>query len=139
VCEQDLSASLSERHRLLAANEVTANFFRRELMRASGGWPVEYPKVNGIEHVFSSSSTWKIGYAPLPGTRLAQHFAEAGFTQVEMVTAGLVEWTEEGHAVDKHSDLLVLAVRDRHRSPARCHSAGRYRPDGGDGDLAGKP
>ena len=66
---QGFGLSMEERRRLLEANAAAAQFFRRELLRATDGWPLEYLKAHGAESVLSTESPWKVGYAPRTWTR----------------------------------------------------------------------
>ncbi|WP_405056837.1 hypothetical protein OG474_29365 [Kribbella sp. NBC_01505] len=109
--------SAEERRRLLAANMAAAKFFRRELLGATGGWPVEYLKARGAESVLTVSADWKVGYAPDASTRLADHLRGDGVSYATMVKAGLVEWSAGGDAVDRHRDQLMLVARDDRLSP----------------------
>jgi DNA primase len=109
--------SLEERRRLLEANASAARFFRRELLRATGGWPLRYLAVNGVEQVLSTDSKWKVGYAPDTWTSLVDHLRSEGFSYATMARAGLMRWTEGGDAVDRHRDRLMLVARDHRLSP----------------------
>ncbi|WP_329000903.1 hypothetical protein OHA18_41540 [Kribbella sp. NBC_00709] len=117
-----------ERQRLLAANTAAARFFRRELLRATDGWPSGYLKEAGIEQVLSTDSTWKVGYAPDTWSNLVDHLQSEGFSHATMVRAGLMRWTEDGDAVDRYRDELVLVARDHKLLPAGFIGIG---PDGG--------
>lgn len=106
-----------ERQRLLGANAAAARFFRRELLRATGGWPAEYLKEAGIEQVLSTDSTWKVGYAPDTWSNLVDHLESEGFSHATMVRAGLMMWTDDGDAVDRYRDQLMFVARDHKLSP----------------------
>jgi DNA primase len=103
---------------MLGANAAAARFFRRELLRATGGWPTEYLKESGIEHVLSTESTWKVGYAPDTWTNLVDHLKWQGFSYATMVRAGLMRWTADGDAIDRYRDELVLVARDHQMASA---------------------
>ncbi|TCC36485.1 hypothetical protein [Kribbella speibonae] len=108
---------MEERRRLLEANASAARFFRRELLRATGGWPLEYVKDARIEQVLSVDSTWQVGYAPPTATALVDHLRAEKFQHSTMVRAGLVAWTDDGEAVDRFQDQLVLVTRDVQLTP----------------------
>lgn len=97
---------------MLGANAAAARFFRRELLRATGGWPAQYLKEAGIEHVLSTESTWKVGYAPDTWSNLVDHLQSEGFSHATMVRAGLMRWTTDGDATDRYRDELILVARD---------------------------
>ncbi len=111
------AVSEEERRRLLAVNMAAAKFFRRELLRTSGGWPLEYLKARGAVSVLTVNTDWKVGYAPDSWTRLADHLRADGISHATMVKAGLVEWTAGGEAIDRHRDKLMLIARDHRLSP----------------------
>lgn len=113
----ELGLSIDERRRLLEANAAAAVFFRRELLRATGGWPGEYLKAHGVESVLAAGSPWRLGYAPQSWTGLADHLQEQGFGFGTLVRAGLITWTDGGEAVDRHRDQLMVVARD-HRLAA---------------------
>lgn len=124
---QGFGLSIDERRRLLAANATAAQFFRRELLRATTGWPLEYLKAQGAESVLSVESPWQVGYAPQTWSRLVDHLQDQGFGYGTMVRAGLLTWGEYGDAVDLHRDKLMLVARDRRSSPVGFVGIG---PDG---------
>ena len=97
---------------MLGANAAAARFFRRELLRATGGWLAQYLKEAGIEHVLSTESTWKVGYAPDTWSNLVDHLESKGFSHATMVRAGLMRWTTDGDATDRYRDELILVARD---------------------------
>ncbi|MEV0283486.1 hypothetical protein AB0H36_05130 [Kribbella sp. NPDC050820] len=119
--------SLEERRRLLEANAAAARFYRRELLRATSSWPVEYLKSWGVEEVAATDSVWKVGYAPDTWTSLVDHLRGEGFGFGTLVRAGLVRWTDDGEAVDQHRDRLMLVARDGRLLPVGFVGIG---PDG---------
>jgi DNA primase len=125
VSDSGFAVSLEERRRLLEANAAAARFYRRELLRATFSWPLEYLKASGAGAVLSTESTWKVGYAPNTGASLVDHLREAGFGFGTLVRAGLVEWTDAGDAVDRHRDQLMLVARDQRLSPSGFIGIGR--------------
>jgi len=73
------AVSLEERRRLLEANVAAARFFRQELLRATGGWPVEYLRAAGVEAVMAVGSAWSVGYAPEAPWAMVDHLRAQGF------------------------------------------------------------
>jgi DNA primase len=127
VSSQGYGLSVDERRRLLEANAAAARFFRRELLRATGGWPLEYLKAHGAESVLSTQSRWKVGYAPRARSNLVDHLRGQGVGYATMARAGLMAWSEDGDAVDRHRDKLMLVARDRRLSAVGFVGIG---PDG---------
>lgn len=105
--------SADERRRVLDANAAAAWFFRRELLRATGGWPLEYLRAHGAGSVLSADSVWKVGYAPRTWSGLVDHLRREGFGYATLAKAGLMAWNEVGDAVDRHRDRLMLVAHDR--------------------------
>lgn len=106
-----------ERQRLMVAHLVASRFFRRELLRANVGWPIEQLEARGAGEVLSTEATWKVGYAPDSYTRLTDHLREKGFDFRTLIRAGLTEWTEVGTAVDVFRDQLMVLARDERLDP----------------------
>jgi DNA primase len=127
VSSQGFGLSIDERRRLLEANAAAALFFRRELLRATTGWPLEYVKAHGAESVLSAESPWKVGYAPPTWSSLVDHLQEQGFGYGTLVRSGLLAWNEHGDAVDLHRDKLMLVAHDRRSSAVGFVGIG---PDG---------
>lgn len=111
-------ATAEELRQLREANVIAAQFFRRELLLATDGWPVRSLKDVGLEHVLSADSAWQIGYAPDTRTSLVDHLAGENFTYTTMDRAGLVVRTGEADVVDRFRDQLVLVTRDAQLRPA---------------------
>lgn len=124
---QGFALSMDERRRLLEANAAAAQYFRRELLRATDGWPLEYLKAHGAESVLLPGSPWKVGYAPRTWSSLVDHLREQGFAYGTLAKAGLMAWSEHGEAVDLHRDKLMLVARDRRLSAVGFVGIG---PDG---------
>jgi hypothetical protein len=103
---------------MLGANAAAARFFRRELLRATGGWPTRFLKEAGIEYVLSTESTWKVGYAPDTWSSLVDHLESQGFSHATMVRAGLMRWTTDGDAIDRYRDELIFVARDHQMASA---------------------
>ncbi|GAA3129258.1 hypothetical protein GCM10010530_57830 [Kribbella aluminosa] len=106
-----------ERQRMMVANMAAARFYRRELLRANVGWPVEQVRERGVGEVLQIDSSWRIGYAPDSFTLLTDHLREKGFDFRTLIRAGLSEWTNEGTAVDVFRDRLMLLARDERLDP----------------------
>ena len=106
-----------ERQRLMVAHLVANKFFRKELLLANVGWPIERLRERGATEVLDTDSPWKMGYAPDSFTRLTDHLRERGFDFRTLIRAGLAEWTEEGTAVDVFRDQLMLLARDERLDP----------------------
>ncbi|WP_020391718.1 hypothetical protein [Kribbella catacumbae] len=100
------------------AIEEAGKFFRRELLRASVGWPVQFLKERGLENTLRPGASWKIGYAPDSWSRLTDHLQKRGFDFATLVRAGLMTWTDEGAAIDRHRDRIMFISRNERLAPA---------------------
>ena len=125
VDSQGFGLSIDERRRLLQANAAAAQFFRRELLRATTGWPMEYLRAHGVESVLSVDSPWKVGYAPRTYSNLVDHLHKQGFGYGTLVRAGLLDWSEHGDAQDRHRDKLMLVTHDQRSSMVGFVGIGR--------------
>ncbi|MBP2354931.1 DNA primase [Kribbella aluminosa] len=96
---------------------AAARFYRRELLRANVGWPVDQVRDRGVGEVLRVDSPWRIGYAPDAFTLLTSHMREQGYDFRTLIRAGLSEWTEEGTAVDVFRNQLMMLTRDERLDP----------------------
>jgi hypothetical protein len=117
VNDLGVASTPEERQRMLGANAAAARFFRRELLRATNGWPAKYLKDAGIGQVLEAGSTWKVGYAPDTWSNLVDHLQAEGFSHATMVRAGLMTWTDDGDAADRYRDQLMFVARDHRLAP----------------------
>ena len=113
-----------ERRRAFEAVVSASQFFRRELLRATG-WPLEYVKESRIEQVLSEDSAWRVGFAPDTLTGLVDHLAAGGFAYSTMESAGLVRRVGQGDVMDRFRDQLVVVARDSKLHPTGFIGMGR--------------
>jgi hypothetical protein len=106
-----------ERSRIHEAIAEASRYFRRELLRATGGWPLRFLKGRGLENTAAPGAIWKIGYAPDGHSRLTDHLRTGGFDFATLVRAGLMTWTDEGAAVDRHRDRIMFLSRNERLEP----------------------
>lgn len=124
-----------ERGRLIAAHEAAATFFADQLTAPAAASPREYLIRRGLRDILPSSrqpfdpitnrtgttpltlssgtASWHIGYAPPTWTALTDHLRAAGFTDHELLTAGLTQTTRRETLVDRFRDRLTFGIRDR--------------------------
>jgi hypothetical protein len=102
-----------ERQRIHAAIEGAGRFFRAELLKATGAWPVSFLRERGMDRVLVPGASWKVGYAPDSYSRLTDYLQKQGFAFATLVHAGLMGWTDEGAPIDRHRDHLMLVSRDQ--------------------------
>ncbi|MFG1940327.1 toprim domain-containing protein [Micromonospora tulbaghiae] len=120
--------------RLIAAVEAAVTYYRDKLPHADG--PRAYLVGRGLGVLVEREWPWRVGYAPLGWNSLTRHLRAAGFSDYELVGAGLSTSTRAGRLIDVFRDRIVFPVRD----PAGHAVAflGRAGPSAGDGDSVPK-
>ena len=95
------------RERLLAANAAAAAFFAD---RFATSWAPEYLAARlGVEP--KAVPTDRVGYAPAGWTELTDHLRGGGFSDGELLEAGLAVRARTGRLVDRFRDRLMFPVR----------------------------
>ena len=99
-----------EQHeRLLRANEAAAVFFQSALQGPQGVDALSYAEQRGLDA--ETRERWQIGLAP-PGWRnLADHLTARGFTEADLLEAGLAAEGERG-VYDRFRERLIFPTRD---------------------------
>ncbi len=98
--------------RLLQANEAAAVFFQSQLLGPAGADALAYLEKRGLDA--STRQTWQLGYAPAAWRSLIEHLTARGFTEGDIVAAGLAvegESTSRG-AYDRFRDRVIFPTRD---------------------------
>jgi DNA primase len=98
------------RLRVLEANQSAAEFFAGQLMSGAGLPGRQFLDGRGFDK--AAAEQFGIGYAPLGGRELGQHLKSKGFTDEELVKAGLVR--ENGW--DFFQGRVLWPIRDAGRS-----------------------
>jgi DNA primase catalytic core len=114
--------------RLLEAHQRAAAFYAGRLARLPCGPAVDYLRSRGIPRSLARADPWRLGYAPPGRTPLTDHLRPLGFSDDELVTAGLAI---------RRRDRTLDAFRDRVMFPIR-DGEGRVRAFVGR-DLSGNP
>ncbi len=100
----------SMRSRLLQANEEAQNFFARNLL-SKEALPARQ-LLGGRTFTASQSEHFGCGYAPKGWDNLVTYLADKGFTQKEMIDAGLARQGKNGGAYDYFRGRLTWPIRD---------------------------
>jgi len=105
-----------DRDRLLAANAAAADYFAAQY---PDSWAPGYLRQRlGADRLDSLAGTApRLGYAPPGWTGLTEHLRGAGFTDDEILTAGLGTRARTGRVVDRFRDRLVLPIRAAAATP----------------------
>ncbi len=104
-----------EHERLLSANEAAALFFQAQLDGPDGVAALAYAESRGIDA--EARREWHLGYAPASWSALLDHLLARGYTEEELVRAGLAVENEgpsrDGRgAHDRFRDRLIFPTRD---------------------------
>jgi len=103
--------------RLYAANAAAQQYYRDQ---APTSWVPAYIAGRGLDPE-------PFGYAPNKYTALADHLRQAGFTDTELVAAGLVKYSQRGEVIDRFRDRAVLPITTTDGQVAAF--IGRINPD----------
>ncbi|MPZ99299.1 MAG: DNA primase [Dehalococcoidia bacterium] len=102
-----------EQHeRLLQANEGAAVYFQAALAGGEGADARAYLERRGVDA--ETASTWQLGYAPEGWRGLVDHLTARGFTEQDLIEAGLAIEGDRG-AYDRFRHRLILPTRDQRR------------------------
>lgn len=98
-----------QHERLYAANEAAARFFHEQLDRPAGREARQYTQGRGVGP--AAIRQFLLGYSPPAWDALRSHLREAGFSDAEMLAAGLV--VEAGGSLhDRFRGRLMFPIRD---------------------------
>ncbi len=110
--ERDQEADRA-RERMLALNEFAGKFFHERLLSAEGQPAREYFKGRGFAK--EDALKYLIGYAPAGWDSLKNAAQKAGFSQEELLSAGLIVHHEEKNSdYDKFRNRLIFPVRNNY-------------------------
>ena len=98
-----------EQQRLLAINESTSIFFQNELKTSNGTEAREYLQARGISD--ESISNWELGFAPQDRRRLLDNLRAKGFSEAEIVSAGVASQYDNGIRI-LFSNRVIFPTRD---------------------------
>ena len=97
------------RSRILAANQAAADFFVAQLATTDAEPGRRFLGERGFDQ--SAAERFGIGFAPKGGV-LAKHLKAQGFSEEELVTAGLLGRGDRGDVYDRFRGRLVWPIRD---------------------------
>ena len=98
-----------EHGQLLSANEAAAVFFQAALDGPEGADALAYAERRGVDA--AARRDWQIGYAPDGWNRLTDHLRSRGFSDQELVAAGLAAEGDRG-VYDRFRGRLIFPTRD---------------------------
>ena len=106
---EDGTAEVSQRSRLLAANQAAAEFYQGKLASDEASSARELLLQRGFDA--ESAKKFGVGYAPKGWKNLIDHLTKKGFTLEELVTAGLAMNSDKG-GYDRFRGRLLWPIRD---------------------------
>ncbi len=98
--------------RLLAANEAAAVYFQAALAGPEGAEARAYCESRGLDA--TTIETWQLGYAPDGWNGLIDHLVTRGFSEADLIEAGLAIAGDRG-AYDRFRARLMFPTRDARR------------------------
>ena len=103
-----------EHERLLRANEAAALFFQAALRDPAGAEAREYAESRGLDT--EAQDRWQLGYAPDEWEALNDHLRARGFSEDDIVEAGLAVRREgRDGSYDRFRNRLIFPTRDQRR------------------------
>lgn len=100
-----------EQERLYQANQATAQYFHNLLVNSPAGKKAQkYVTSRGLSP--ETIAEFQLGYSPNSWEALKQYLTERGYTESELLTAGLIIQTEEGKTHDRFRNRLMFPISD---------------------------
>ncbi len=110
-----MTSQSEHRDRLIAINTAAHRYYREQLLTSPAAQGLcRYLTQRRLAHVLAADSPWPVGYAPAGWTRLCDHLHKAGFTNQELIAAGVACRTRSGGIIDRFRDRIMLAQRNHH-------------------------
>jgi DNA primase len=103
-------ARAGHRQRLVAAHSAAAEFYAGQLRSPSAQSAREFLAQRGFDR--DAAGRYGCGYAPESWDALTRHLRERGFTDAELVTAGLSREARSGSRIDRFRGRLLWPIRD---------------------------
>ena len=98
-----------QRTRLVQANKAAADYYRDQLSTPDAIKARQFLDQRGFDR--DAAEHFGVGFAPRSGEALYQHLRQRGFTDTELVTAGLVGQGNRGH-YDRFRGRLLWPIRE---------------------------
>lgn len=107
--EEEARQEEHERLRELLENAVT--FFRHQLLQTPAGQnALEYLTSRGLSEAVLE--TFQLGYAPESWDALVSYMQEKGYTESDLLEAGLVSERDSGGVYDRFRHRIMIPIRD---------------------------
>ncbi|MFC2024759.1 DNA primase, partial [Chloroflexota bacterium] len=100
-----------EKERLYQINDAAAEFFHEQLLKSPAAEKARgYVGKRGLNP--ETEAKFRLGYSPNSWEALKQHLTEIGYSQEELLTAGLIIAREQGGTHDRFRNRLMFPVCD---------------------------
>jgi DNA primase len=99
-----------QRTRLVEANREAAAFYAAQLSTPEAQVARDFLTARGFS--LDQAATYGCGYAPAGWDALTAHLLDRGFSQAELVTAGLSRQSSRGSLIDRFHRRLLWPIRD---------------------------
>ncbi len=105
------SAKRDEKERLYQVNEAVAQYFHNLLLSSQAGEKARsYVASRGLS--LETITSFQLGFSPNSWEALKQYLMERGYTESELLAAGLVIETEAGGTHDRFRNRLMFPIYD---------------------------
>ncbi len=101
-------ASAAERETLLNVHDVAAKWFREQLLSTAGTRIRKYIADRGLTD--ATSDAQGLGFAPPGRESLKQALLSQGFSQATLLKAGLLVQRDDGQAIDRFRNRLMIPI-----------------------------
>jgi DNA primase catalytic core len=116
------------RDRMLQINEITQQFFERQLT-SPGAWGRPY-LASRFHGDLAGDERFRPGQAPAGWTNLVHHLRRQGVTEQEMVATGVATISSRGNPIDRFRDRVVFPIiHTGTNGPEILGFIGRRHPD----------
>lgn len=106
-----------EEERLIHAHRDAAAWFQEQLHADSGRQARAYLAERGLTQALATDAPWQVGYAPDTPYGLFTHLSKLGYSNEELISAGLVTYAKSGALIDRFRERVVLPVIDSQGDP----------------------
>ena len=104
-------AQVEENERLRELLENAVTFFQHQLRQSTAGEPARSYLAN--RHLDDPAiELWGFGYAPNAWDAGLKHFQNNGFSQEDILAAGLATQNDSGRVYDRFRDRVMIPIRD---------------------------
>jgi DNA primase len=103
-------ARQGQRQRLVAAHAAAAEFYAEQLLTPAARPAREFLAQRSFDR--DAAARYGCGYAPESWDPLTRHLRQRGFTDEELVTAGLSRQARSGSRIDRFRGRLLWPIRD---------------------------